>query len=160
MCTSTTPTRMSGRISTCNTCKAWNISKFFFKLCYYSLTSGFWPCARALRAPPPPPSIAASLLLIQPQNIYKIYKVLTYEEYRAVSGVFQNIDPPPPSPPSECVISSTQGGGYTFAGWWGRWGVNILEDARHKIGLLQYTTSPIVHYCNCRWHCEPTCVSY
>jgi hypothetical protein len=25
-------------------------------------------------------------------------------EYRAVSGVFQNIDPPPPSPPSECVL--------------------------------------------------------
>ena len=32
MCTSTTPTRMSGRISTCNTCKAWNISQFFFKI--------------------------------------------------------------------------------------------------------------------------------
>jgi hypothetical protein len=31
------------------------------------------------------------------------HKVRTYVEYRAVSGVFQNIDPPPPSPPSECV---------------------------------------------------------
>ncbi len=37
-------------------------------------------------------------------------------EYRTVSCVFQNIDPPPPSPPGE---------------------VNILEDARHRIGLLQ-----------------------
>jgi hypothetical protein len=36
---------------------------------------------------------------------YALYhKVLTYVEYRAVSGVFQNIDPPPPSPPSECVL--------------------------------------------------------
>jgi hypothetical protein len=26
------------------------------------------------------------------------HKVLTYVEYRAVSDVFQNIDPPPPSP--------------------------------------------------------------
>ncbi len=25
-------------------------------------------------------------------------------EYRAVSCVFQNIDPPPPSPPGECVL--------------------------------------------------------
>jgi hypothetical protein len=29
------------------------------------------------------------------------HKVLTYVEYRAVPGVFQNIDPPTPSPPSE-----------------------------------------------------------
>jgi hypothetical protein len=28
----------------------------------------------------------------------------TYVEYRAVSSVFQNIDPPPPSPPSKCVL--------------------------------------------------------
>ncbi len=32
------------------------------------------------------------------------HKVLTYVEYRAVSDVFQNIDPPPPSSPSECVL--------------------------------------------------------
>ncbi len=36
------------------------------------------------------------------------HKVLTYVEYRAVSGVFQNIDPPPPSPLSECVLSQYQ----------------------------------------------------
>jgi hypothetical protein len=29
----------------------------------------------------------------------RIHKVLTYVENRAVSGVFRNIDPPPPSPP-------------------------------------------------------------
>ncbi len=43
-----------------------------------------------------------------------------------MSGVFQNIDPPPPLPPGECVPAF----GHT------RWvergvGVNILEDARH-----------------------------
>jgi hypothetical protein len=32
------------------------------------------------------------------------HKVLTYVENRAVSRVLQNIDPPPPSPPSECVL--------------------------------------------------------
>jgi hypothetical protein len=54
-------------------------------------------------------------------------KVLTYVEYRAVSGVFQNMDPPPPSPPSECVLPRTAVKGV---------GVNILEDARHRIGII------------------------
>ncbi len=45
------------------------------------------------------------------------HTVPTYVEYRAVSGVFQNIDPPPPSPPSECVVPPTKGGGgFTLAG--------------------------------------------
>ncbi len=65
--------------------------------------------ARALRAPvflsslplqtrrcaPPPRPLQLRCFLLDLQ-IYKIYKVLTYEEYKAVSGVFQNIDPPPP----------------------------------------------------------------
>jgi hypothetical protein len=52
-----------------------------------------------------------------------------------MSGVFQNIDPPPtPSPPGECVPPAFgAGGGRTI--WvengWGGGGVNILEDARH-----------------------------
>jgi hypothetical protein len=41
---------------------------------------------------------------------------------------------PTPSPPSECVLPRTKGGGYTLAGVRG-WGVHILEDARHWIGL-------------------------
>ncbi len=94
----------------------------------------------------PPPSIAASLLLIQPPKIYKIHKVLTYEEYRAVSGVFQNIHPPPPPTPLStqrvCPPPTPKAGGYTLAWQWGR-GVNILEDARHWIGLLQYNLSTI-----------------
>jgi hypothetical protein len=57
-------------------------------------------------------------------------KYFTHVESRAVSGVFQNIDRPTPSPPSECVRV-------------GR-GVNILEDVRHWIDLLQYNLSTVV----------------
>jgi hypothetical protein len=35
------------------------------------------------------------------------HKVLTYTEYRAVSGVFQTLAPTP-SPPSECVLPPHQ----------------------------------------------------
>jgi hypothetical protein len=72
-------------------------------------------------------------LLLRPTH-----KVLTYVDYRAVSGVFQNIDPPPLHPAS---VSSprTKGGGDPLT--WGGGGVNILEDARHWIGLLQYNLS-------------------
>ncbi len=46
------------------------------------------------------------------------HKVLTYVEYRAVSGVFQNIDPSTPSPLHPASVSSprTKGGVYTLAG--------------------------------------------
>jgi hypothetical protein len=51
-----------------------------------------------------------------------------------MSLVFQNIDPPPPSPPGECVLPPTKaGGGYTLAGRRGGWGVNILEDERRRL---------------------------
>jgi hypothetical protein len=43
-----------------------------------------------------------------------------------MAGVFQNIDPPPPSPP---LVSL---GEDTLAGRRGGWGVNILEDVRHS----------------------------
>ncbi len=49
-----------------------------------------------------------------------------------MSGVFQNIDPPSPSPPSECVPPPLVWGVDTLAGWRGGWGVNILEDARYS----------------------------
>jgi hypothetical protein len=50
-----------------------------------------------------------------------------------MSCVFQNIDPPPTSPPGECVCTPAFGAGVdTLAGWKGDGGgVNILEDARH-----------------------------
>jgi hypothetical protein len=40
-------------------------------------------------------------------------------EVNPMSDVFQNIDPPPPSPPGECVPSAFGGGEDTLAGWRG-----------------------------------------
>jgi hypothetical protein len=71
------------------------------------------------------------------------HKVLTYIEYRAVFGVFQTIDPPPLSTQRVCPPPAPKAGGCTVhtrravRGW----EVNILEDARHWIGLLQYNPS-------------------
>jgi hypothetical protein len=39
------------------------------------------------------------------------HKVLTYIEYRAVSGVFRTIDPPPPLHPASVSSPPTKGGG-------------------------------------------------
>jgi hypothetical protein len=47
-----------------------------------------------------------------------------------MSGVFQNIGPPSPLQPGECVPLVQ--GEDTLAGWRGGWGVNILEDVRHS----------------------------
>jgi hypothetical protein len=91
-----------------------------------------------------------------------VHKVLTYVEYRAVSGVFQNIDPPTPlstpafgasskilTPPPPSPPAFGAGGGHTRRAVRG-WGVNILEDARHRIGILQYNLSTLsvlyLHY--------------
>jgi hypothetical protein len=48
-----------------------------------------------------------------------------------MSGVFQTIDPPPPLPPSECVIPRTKDGAIHTRRAVRGWGVNISEDARH-----------------------------
>jgi hypothetical protein len=63
------------------------------------------------------------------------HKVLTYVEYRAVSGVFQNINPPPPLHPPSVSSPRTKGRGYTplTRRAVGRWGVNILEDASQTL---------------------------
>jgi hypothetical protein len=47
------------------------------------------------------------------------HEVLTYVEYRAVSGVFQNIDSPPPFNPVSVSSPRTKGGGvhYTHTRW-------------------------------------------
>ncbi len=71
------------------------------------------------------------------------YKVLTYLEYRAASGVFRTIDPPPPLPLASVSSPHTKSGGvHTRRGVRG-WGVNISEDARHWIGLLKYNPSTV-----------------
>jgi hypothetical protein len=59
------------------------------------------------------------------------HEVLTYIEYRAVSGVFRTIHHPPPLHPASVSSSRVVRG----------WGVNISEDARHWIGLLQHNPS-------------------
>jgi hypothetical protein len=48
-----------------------------------------------------------------------------------MSGVFQNIDPPPPSLPGECVPSHHWCGGRTHSLGGEGVGVNSLEGARH-----------------------------
>jgi hypothetical protein len=59
-----------------------------------------------------------------------------------MTGVFQNIDPPPPSPPGEC--GPLVRGEDTLAGWRGGWEVNILEDARHSsvLYICMYFVGP------------------
>jgi hypothetical protein len=64
------------------------------------------------------------------KHLYSLlHKVLTYIEYRAVSGVFRTtIDPPPPtpSPPSECVLLPHQRRGvHTGRAGWGGGGSNF-----------------------------------
>ncbi len=58
-----------------------------------------------------------------------------------ISLVFQNIDPPSPSPPGECVHPAfVAGGGQTRRAERGM-GVNILEDERNRIALFVYVFS-------------------
>jgi hypothetical protein len=76
------------------------------------------------------------------------HKLLTYVEYRAVSGVFQNSTHSPRLwcgggcvlPPHQRRGEDTLAGQWGV-GWGGAMGVNILEGARHWIGLLQYNLS-------------------
>jgi hypothetical protein len=50
-----------------------------------------------------------------------------------MSGVFQNIDPPPPHCPASVTPPPALGAGGGHTRWVERgWGVNILEDARHS----------------------------
>jgi hypothetical protein len=49
----------------------------------------------------------------------------------------QILTPHPPLRPASLSSSRNKGGGYTLAGRRGGWGVNILEDERNRIALLQ-----------------------
>ncbi len=42
-------------------------------------------------------------------HVIRNHKVLTYIEYRAVSGVFRTIDPPPPLHPASVSSPCTKG---------------------------------------------------
>ncbi len=80
-----------------------------------------------------------------------MHKELTYVEYRAVSASSKTLTPHPPLRPAS-VSSPKAGPGYTLAGRWGGWEVNILEDAWHRIGLLHYnlSTGTCLHCTVCR----------
>jgi hypothetical protein len=51
------------------------------------------------------------------------------------------LTPPPPLHPASVSSPRTKGGGVHTRRAVRGWGVNILEDARHWIGLLQYNPS-------------------
>jgi hypothetical protein len=70
-------------------------------------------------------------------------KILTYIEYRAVSGVFRTIGPSPPLHPASVSSPSTKGWEVHTRRAVRGWGVNITEDARHWIDLLQYNPSTL-----------------
>ncbi len=50
--------------------------------------------------------------------------------------------------------SRNKGGGYTLAGRRGGWGVNILEDERNRIALLQQNMYSVL-YCICKQFRSP-----
>jgi hypothetical protein len=54
-----------------------------------------------------------------------------------MSGVFQNIDPPPPHSTASVYPPPLVRGEDTLAGRSGVWGVNILEDDRHSSLLYE-----------------------
>ncbi len=58
-----------------------------------------------------------------------------------MSGVFQNIDPPPPLHPASVSLLRIKGGVVNTRRAVRWWGVNIKEDARPWIGLLQFNPS-------------------
>jgi hypothetical protein len=64
-----------------------------------------------------------------------------------MSDVFQNIDSPPPSPPSECVPPPLVRGEDTLAGWRGGGGVNIWEDADTALYSTYVSTLWVAYLC-------------
>ncbi len=93
------------------------------------------------------------------------HKVLTYIEYRAVSGVFRTIGPPPPLYPESVSSPRPKGGGYTLTGRWG--GGGSIFRKTPDIGLTSYsmistvcrTFSSIAYYPDWRVLISP-CLQY
>ncbi len=76
-----------------------------------------------------------------------MHKVLTYIEYRAVSGVFRTIDPPPLLHPASVSSPRTKGGGYTLAGRGGDGGGGgSIFRKTPDIGLASYSIIPLRLY--------------
>jgi hypothetical protein len=57
-----------------------------------------------------------------------------------MSGVFQNIDPPPPHLPASVYAFGAVGGHTRWVE--SGWGINILEDARNCIRIRKYFVPP------------------
>ncbi len=87
-----------------------------------------------------------------PNHKFFFCDIQQWPEYRAVSGVFQNIDPPPPFHPASVSSPPHQRRGGTHSLGGEGVGVNISEDARYWIGLLQYnpSTGLTVHLYYCK----------
>ncbi len=66
-----------------------------------------------------------------PRKSWNSINIFYSEEYREVSGVFQNIDPHPPLPLESVSSPHTKGVGVHTRRAVRGWGVNILEDASH-----------------------------
>ncbi len=75
------------------------------------------------------------------------HKILTYVEYRAVSGVFC-IDPPPPLHPASVSSPPHQRRGYTRAGRWGGGGSIFWKTP--DIWLASYSVIPPLYWCSAR----------
>jgi hypothetical protein len=71
---------------------------------------------------------AAQYSVLKGQTVERLY----CKKANSMSGVFQNIDPPPPHRPVGVYPPAFGEGGDILAGWRVGWGVNILEDARHS----------------------------
>ncbi len=85
-------------------------------------------------------------------GICPTHKVLTHIAYRAVSGVFQTIDAPPPLHPASVSSPRSKGGGYTLAGRWGGGGSIVRKTP--DIGLASYSIIPP------RSHSPPSAIAY
>jgi hypothetical protein len=73
------------------------------------------------------------------------HKVLTYVEYRAVSGVFQNIDPPL-SIQRVCPPTAPKAEGYTLARRWGGGGSISILWKSPDVGLASYSIISLRYY--------------
>ncbi len=74
-------------------------------------------------------------------TINPTHKVITYIEYKALSGVFRTFDPPPPLHPVSVSSPRTKGGAYTLAGRWGGGGSIVRKTPDIGLVSLQYNPS-------------------
>ncbi len=128
-------------------CKEPKLRKVLYKLSIYKV----FPISILQQAPHPPIPGCNFLVIYVLYKVYigaaelrietRFHKVLTYIEYRAVSGVFRTTDPPPPLHPASVSSPRTKGGGYTIAGRWR--GGGLIFRKTSDIGLASYSRIPL-----------------